>query len=138
MSREHGTAVPSPEEFDRQLRDLTSGAAETTRYREPSAVERATRAGSATRPGHRPRVSWRNARRARTLREPVRSGDGRRADSRGFRLRALLRRGRFSATRRPAAGFGRRQLLSLAKGAGILVGFAALLFVLHMLGLGPH
>jgi len=138
MSREHGTAVPGPEDFDRQLRDLTSGAAETARYREPSAVERATRAGRAMRPGHRPRVSWRNARRARKLREPVRSDDGRRTGSRKFRLRAPLRRGRLSATRRPAAGFGRRQLLSLAKGAGIVVGFVALLFVMHMLGLGPH
>jgi hypothetical protein len=138
MSREHGAAVPGPEDFDRQLRHLTSGAAESARYREPSAVERATRAGRAMRRGHRPRVSWRNARRARKLREPVRSGDGRHAGSRGYWLRAPLRRGRLSATRRPAPGLRRRRLLSLAKGAGILVGFVALLFVMHMLGLGPH
>jgi len=30
------------------------------------------------------------------------------------------------------------RLLSLAKGAGILIGFVALLFLMHMLGLGPQ
>jgi hypothetical protein len=40
--------------------------------------------------------------------------------------------------RRPAAGSRRMRLLSIAKGAGILVGFVALLFLMHMLGLGPR
>jgi hypothetical protein len=132
---EHLAGVPSPDDFDRQLRDLTSGAAGSARYREASAGERARRAA---RPGGRLRVSWRNARRARNLRKPVTAGDGRRASSGRFWQRAGLRRGRPSAVRPPAAGSPRRRLLSLAKGAGILFGFVALLFLMHMLGLGPH
>ncbi|HXL18895.1 MAG TPA: hypothetical protein VN961_15385 [Streptosporangiaceae bacterium] len=135
MSMEHRAAVPNPDDFDRQLRDLTSGAAETARYREPSAVERGRRAA---RPGRRLRVSWRDARRARNLRKPVTAGDGRRASSGRFWQRARLRRRGPSTIRRPVAGSRRMRLLSLAKGAGILVGFIALLFLMHMLGLGPQ
>jgi len=64
------------------------------------------------------------------------AADGR-ANSGRFWQRARLRDSRPSAIR-PAAGARRRRLLSLAKGAGILVGFVALLFLLHMLGLGPQ
>ncbi len=135
MSTEHRAGVPSPDDFDRQLRDLTSGAAGTARYREPSAVERARRAAPT---GRRLRVSWRNARRARKLRTPVTTGDGTRASSGRFWQRARLRRGRPRTIRRPAAGSRRKRLRSLAKGAGILVGFVALLFLMHMLGLGPQ
>jgi len=135
MSMENRAAVPGPEDFDRHLRDVVSGAAGAARYREPSAVERAR---GASQPGRRQRVSWRNARRARLLRQPVTAGGGERAGSGRFSQWARLRRGRPSAIRRSAPGSRRRQLVSLAKGAGILVGFAALIFVLHMLGLGPQ
>jgi len=71
------------------------------------------------------------------LRQPVTAG-GRRARSGRFWQRARLRRGRLSSIRRPDPGARRRRLVSLAKGAGILIGFAALIFVLHMIGLGPQ
>jgi hypothetical protein len=32
----------------------------------------------------------------------------------------------------------RRRLRSFAKGTGILIGFVALLFLMHLLGLGPQ
>jgi len=134
MSMEHRAAVPNPDDFDRQLRDLASGAAGTARYREPSAIERARRAA---RPARRLRLSWRNSRRARNLRKPVSAGGGR-ASSGKFWKRTRLRRRGPSAIRRPAAGSRRMRLLSLAKGAGILIGFVALLFLMHMLGLGPQ
>jgi len=35
-------------------------------------------------------------------------------------------------------GERRRRLRSVAKGTGIVVGFLALLFLMHMLGLGPQ
>jgi len=135
MSMEKPEAVPGPDDFDRQLRDVTSGAVGAARYREPSAIERARRAAQ---PGGPLRISWRNARRARMLRKPVTAGSGSRPSSGRFWLRARLHRGRLSAIRRPTPGSRRRRLVSLAKGAGILAGFVALLFLMHMLGLGPH
>jgi hypothetical protein len=135
MSMENRAEVPDPDDFERQLREVTSGAAGSARYREPSAVERAK---LTTQPGHRPRVSRRNARRGRMLRKPVTAGDARRTGSRRVWQPARLRRGRVSAIRRSAAGSRRKQLRSLAKGAGILAGFVALLFLMHMLGFGPH
>jgi len=72
------------------------------------------------------------------LRKPVTVGGGRRASSARFWQRARLRRGRLGAIRPSAPGSRRRRLVSLAKGAGILIGFAALIFVMHMLGLGPQ
>jgi hypothetical protein len=129
MSAEHGPASPDPDDFDRQLRDITSGIADEPRFTEPSAAERAkqaarrAKAGRATKPSS---MSWRSARRARKLRQPV---DGPRRSGRQ-RLRPAGR----PVPRTPA----QRRLRSAAKTIGILVAFAALVFVLHMLGFGPH
>ena len=130
---------PSPaagsgqDDFDRQLRDLTSGSAGEARFRELSAAERAKIAGRA-----RPRMprTLRNSFTARKLRKPV-SGPPRKrtarrqADRRG--LRAVGGRGYSSG---PAAH--RQRLMKAAKAAGILVGFVLLLVVLHFLGFGPQ
>jgi len=132
--------MSGPDDFDRQLRDLTSGSAGTARFREPSAAERARRAGRASQPPRRrrPIMNWRHVSRARKLRRPVTSGPGPDARRGKFwrRLRYFLGRPRASMR---ASGRSRQQRLrSLAKGVGILVGFVALLFLMHMLGLGPH
>jgi hypothetical protein len=42
------------------------------------------------------------------------------------------------ASRRPSGVPRQQRLRSLAKGAGILIGFVALLVLMRMLGLGPH
>lgn len=130
---------PSPaagsgqDDFDRQLRDLTSGAAGEARFRELSAAERAKMAGRG-----RPRLprTLRSSFAARKLRKPV-SGPPRKRTARpsaGRRgLRAVDGRGQMSgrSQRRP-------QLLKAAKAAGIIVGFVLLLVVLHLLGFGPQ
>jgi hypothetical protein len=132
MSTERGPSIPGPDDFDRQLRDLTSGSAGSARYREPSAEERAKQAAQ-RRP--RQRARWRGSAKARELRRPVNSpGQGPRGPLRRRRLRLV---GGKSAGR-PAPGERRAKLLSLAKMVGILVGFIALLIVLHLLGLGPR
>jgi hypothetical protein len=135
MATEHSDATGVPDEFDRQLRDLYSGTAGEARFREPSAAERAKRAASRRRTS----LSLRRAGQARKLRRPATSGQSGRPAARGRSWRSLLRLGsRPRPVRRPAPGDRRRRLVSLAKGAGILVGFLALLFVMHALGLGPH
>jgi hypothetical protein len=138
MSTERGGTMPGPDDFDRQLRELTSGSAGTARFREPSAAERAERA---IRPPARRRrrvTNWRQASRARELRRPVTSGpdgaSGRRTA--WSRARHLLRRP--AASRRVPARSPRQRLRALAKGAAILAGFVALLFLMHVLGLGPR
>jgi len=132
MSTERGPSVPGPDDFDRQLRDLTSGSGGAARYREPSAEERAKQAAQRK---PRQRAGWRGSAKARQLRRPVDSpGQGSRGPSRRRRLRLV---GGNSA-RRPAPGGRRAKLLSIAKVVGILVGFVALLIVLHLLGLGPQ
>jgi hypothetical protein len=59
-----GPSRPADDEFDRQLRALTGGAAGPAGFAEPSAAERARRA---VRPARRRRES----RQARKLREPL-------------------------------------------------------------------
>lgn len=138
MSAEHGPHSPDPDDFDRQLRDLTSGVAEAPRFTELSAAERARRAaerGRAAPAGQPGPMRWRNARKARKLRRPV-SGEG--TPERSGRLRGPA--GRRAGSSRPQQPRTRRQqrLRSAAKTIGILVAFAALLFVLHLLGFGPQ
>ena len=134
MPVEQSPAVPSPDEFDRQLRDLTSGASGAATFREPSAQERA--AHPAARLGKPGKTSWRNARKARKLRRPVVAPErpGAKRTGRGH-LRVVGGTARRSGA---AAGSARQRLRSAAKTAGVLVGFAALIVVLHLLGLGPQ
>ena len=135
MSTEHSDATSSPDEFDRQLRDLYAGTAGEARFREPSAAERAKRAARRRRASLNPR----KASQARKLRKAADAGTaGRPPTQRSWRRLKRTGRGKPGQGRRPAPGDKRRQLVSLAKGAGILVGFVALLFLMHALGLGPH
>lgn len=135
MPVEHTPAAPGPDEFDRQLRDLTSGASGAPKFREPSAQERATHLA---RPAGPPaKMSWRNARKARKLRAPVSSASPRRSRLSGRRGRLHLVGGT-ADRRRSLSSSRRRRLRSAAKTAGILIAFAALLVLLHALGLGPH
>ena len=131
MSTERGPAIPGPDDFDRQLRDLTSGSADAARFREPSAEERAKQAAQRRR---RQRTGWRNAAKASQLRRPTSSPRQGSGPWRRRRLRVVGGR----TSRRPAPGARRARLRSIAKMAGILVGFVALLIVLHLLGLGPQ
>ena len=108
MSTEHSDATQSPDDFDRQLRDLYASPPGTARFKEPSAAERARRAAR-----RRRRMNVRKEGTARKLRRPIPAG-------------------------RDEHGPRRRRLISIAKGAGILVGFAALLLVMHLLGFGPQ
>ena len=134
MPSEDRAAVPGPDEFDRQLRDITSGAAGTARFREPSAQERARQA--AQRPP-RPPVRWRHPVKSRKPRKPASAPGslrGRPAPWRRRRLRVVGGRN----VGRPARGSRRARLRSIAKGTGILIGFVALLLLMHLLGLGPQ
>jgi hypothetical protein len=150
MATEHGQGTPSQDDFERQLRDLHSGTAGDAKFREPSAAERARRAArrrqSSRQPSRRP-MSWGRARQARKLRRPVTdvgsgtgtgSGTQRSKLGRLWHRLALFGRGRPGPRRPLAPGDRRRRLRSLAKGAAILVGFVALLFLMHMLGFGPQ
>lgn len=84
-------------------------------------------------------MGWGKSRRARKLLKPATSADAQ-PTARGRSWRRLLPFGRSRlGPRRPLSpGDRRRRLRSFAKGTGILVGFVALLFLMHMLGLGPH
>lgn len=117
-----------PVDFDRHLRELTDGTAGSASFTELSAAERAkaARMSAQPRPG-RSRPGLRESRRARQLRKPV-TGPGHRPGRRA-RLR-LVRPGETSRRRGRAA--------KAAKRIGIVVGFCALLYVLHLLGFGPQ
>ncbi len=130
MPVEYSSAMPDPDEFDRQLRDLTSGQAEPAKFTELSAAERARRSAPPPPPA---KPNWRATRKAKQLRRPV-------GDPRGKRGGQAAAKRRSSAARFPrqrAAG-GRRRLLSILRTVGILVAFAALLYGLHLLGFGPN
>lgn len=133
MPVEQSPAVPGPDEFDRQLRDLTSGASGAASFREPSAQERAAHPARSGQPG---KMSWRSARKARKLRKPLSppARPGSRLTGRSH-LRVV---GGAAMPRRAPVGPRRQRLRSAAKTIGILVGFAALIVVLHLLGLGPQ
>ena len=132
MPIEPTPTASSPDDFDRQLRDITSGAAGAARFRELSAAERARLAGRG-----RPRLprALRKRLTARKLRKPPSGPQGKRAAAArsGRRLRVVGGRGY-----RPAPGTPRQRVLAAAKVAGILVAFVALLVVLHFLGFGPQ
>jgi hypothetical protein len=139
MPTERGPAIPGPDDFDRQLRDLASGSAGAARFREPSAEERAKQAAQ-RKPGQR--TGWRRRQQAgrrnanaRDLRRPASSPrQGWSVPWRRRRLRVVGGR----TNGRPAPGARRAKLRSIAKMAAILAGFVALLIVLHLLGLGPQ
>lgn len=121
--------MPDPDEFDQQLRDLTSGQAEPAKFTELSAAERLRRVPSPPPPPQRRRRSnWRNTRKARQLRKPIPEPGGRRP-------------GQPKPKRRPqpsAANQRKRRLLAMAKVVGVIVAFVALLYGLHLLGFGPQ
>jgi hypothetical protein len=118
--------MPDPDEFDQQLRDLTSGQAEPAKFTELSAAERLRRVPSPPPPPQR--MNWRKARKARQLRRPVPEPGRRPADQTKRRSRP----------RQNTASRRRRRLISVAKVAGVVVAFAALLYGLHLLGFGPQ
>jgi hypothetical protein len=115
--------MPDPDEFDQQLRDLTSGQAEPAKFTELSAAERLRRVP--TPPPPPKRLKRRGVRKARQLRKPVPE------PGRAYRTK---KRGRPSV---PASRRKRRPV-EIAKVVGILVAFAALLYGLHLLGFGPQ
>jgi hypothetical protein len=138
MPAEHSPAVPGPDEFDRQLRDLTSGASGAPKFREPSAQERAMHPARPAGPADpAAMLNWRNARKARKLRKPVSSDGPRRSGPAGRRGRLRVVGG-IADRGWSARSSRRRRLRSVAKTAGILIAFAALLMLLHALGLGPR
>src|SRR6185437_1656216 len=123
--------MPDPDDFDRQLRDLTSGQAEPAKFQELSAAERARRA--ATPPPAPSKMKWRNNRKAKKLRRPV-NEPGKRPGGppQGGKRKAPSMASRTPAARRKA------RFLQILRTVGILIAFAALLYGLHLLGFGPH
>ena len=128
MPVESSSAMPDPDEFDQQLRDLTSGQAEPAKFTELSAAERLRRVPSPPPPPQRRRrFGWRNARKARQLRKPI-PEPGRRQPGQPKRKPRPVQN---AASRR------KQRWLSTAKVVGVIVAFAALLYGLHLLGFGP-
>ncbi len=132
MPIEPTPAASSSDDFDRQLRDITSGAAGAARFRELSAEERARLAGSG---GPKLPRTLRKRLAARKARKPA-SGPPRKrttAARKGRRLRVVGGR-----SYRPADGSRHQRLIAVARAVGILVAFVALLLILHLLGFGPQ
>jgi hypothetical protein len=122
--------MPEPDDFDRQLRDLTSGQAEPAKFQELSAAERARHAPT---PSSAPsKKNWRSNRKAKKLRRPV-SEPGKPPPG----TPPPKRKAPSMASRTPAA---RRQARSqqILRTVGVLIAFAALLYGLHLLGFGPQ
>ena len=119
--------MPDPDDFDQQLRDLTSGQAEPAKFTELSAAERLRRVPTPPPPPQRKKR--RNTRKAKQLRRPV-PEPGRKPAGGGTTRR--------SQPRQNAASSRRRRLIAIAKFVGIVVAFAALLYGLHLLGFGPQ
>jgi hypothetical protein len=143
MPLEYSSAMPDPDEFDQQLRDLTSGQAEPAKFTELSAAERARRRESSP-PPTSAKMNRRNTRKARELRRPVGdtgpkpAGSGPKRAGSGKTRRPRPPSGN-STPRIPNAKNRRRQrVLAIARTVGILVAFAALLYGLHLLGFGPQ
>jgi hypothetical protein len=136
MPMEPSPATPSPDDFDRQLRDLASGAAGQARFRELSAAERARQAA---RRHPLQRMRWRSLK-ARKLRRPA-SGPERKPGGSFGPGKPGQRPFRAASGRRfgpPAARSRQQRMRSIAKTAAVLVGFVALLVLLHLLGFGPQ
>ena len=131
--------MPDPDDFDQQLRDLTSGKAEPAKFTELSAAERARRHPRPPPPAAK--QSWRNARQAKQLRKPTdetarKKSGGKKSGRPAGKKRKLSAVG--STARKPVPGGRRRRLVSAARVIGVLIAFAALLYGLHLLGLGPQ
>jgi hypothetical protein len=124
--------MPDPDDFDAQLRNLTSGQAEPARFTELSAAERAKRAPSPPPPPSK--LNWRKARKARQLRRPLDDQPRKRSSGRSARRTPAWA----AAQRKPAPGNRRQRLLMIARTVGVLIAFAALLYGLHLLGFGPQ
>lgn len=137
MPVEPSSAMPNPDDFDRQLRDLTSGQAEPPKFTELSAAERLRRAPSPPPPSAKKpsRLNWRRARKARQLRKPVAEPGRKGNEGPG---RAKRRRETQARPAQNAASRRRRRLLAITKTVGVVVAFAALLYGLHLLGFGPQ
>jgi hypothetical protein len=120
--------MPDQDDFDRQLRDLTSGQAEPAKFQELSAAERARRAPT---PPPASRSKWRNTRKAKKLRRPV-SEPGKRPGTPQPKRKTPSMASRTPAARRKA------RFLHVLRTVGILIAFAALLYGLHLLGFGPQ
>jgi len=129
--------MPDPDDFDQQLRDLTSGQAEPAKFTEPSAAERLRRVPTPppTPSRTKSRISRRNAKKARELRRPVGEPGPKQGRGPGW---AKRRRGKLARPAMNAAGRRRQRFLTVAKTVGVLVAFAALLYGLHLLGFGPQ
>ena len=137
MPVEPSSAMPDPDDFDQQLRDLTSGQAEPAKFTELSAAERLRRVPSPPPSPSRKkssRANWRNARKARDLRRPVGEPSPKRGSGPGWakRRRGMQARPPMNAASR------RKRFLTAARTVGIIVAFAALLYGLHLLGFGPQ
>jgi hypothetical protein len=136
---EYSSAMPDPDDFDEQLRNLTSGQAEPAKFTELSAAERARR-NSAT-PPPPAKLSWRKARKAKQLRKPFDEPGPKSPGSKNSKRRLSAvgspQRGSPQRKAKPAGG-RRRPLLAIARVVGVLVAFAALLYGLHLLGFGPQ
>jgi hypothetical protein len=132
MPDEPAQPGPAPDEFDRALRDLTSGRAEPAKFKEPPAAERAKLRSVPTGPSRPGRMSMRNKWKARQLRKPVGDPGQRNGPGPG--------RGRTSGPPRRATGRNARQqrMRSIARTVAVLVAFAALVYLLHVLGFGPQ
>ncbi len=127
-------AVPEPDDFDQQLRDLTSGQAEPAKFTELSAAERLRAVPNPPQPA---KIRRRDAKKARELRKPV-DGPGRKPppDPRGSG-KPRARKGTPSGSARPAAA-PRQRFIQIARTVGVLIAFVALLYGLHLLGFGPR
>lgn len=141
MSEEYRQVAPEPDEFERQLRELTAGRAEPARFTELSAAERAKRASARSAPAaKRKRMSWFSRWRAGKLRRPVDGSQSGRFNS-GAAQRPGMGAGAGGSAarrRRPARSARQQRLRSIATTIGVLLAFCALLYVLHLLGLGPQ
>jgi hypothetical protein len=133
MPVEFSSAMPDPDDFDAQLRNLTSGQAEPAKFTELSAAERARRALGPPPPPTK--LNWRKARKARQLRRPPNEQGGRSPGSAKGRPQGSPP----SAKRKPSPSSNRRgKVLAVVRTVGILIAFAALLYGLHLLGFGPQ
>lgn len=141
MPVEPSSAMPDPDDLDRQLRDLTSGLAEPPKFTELSAAERLRRLPGPPAPPpvtRRSQRKWRSARKARQLRKPTAEPGPKRGTGPGSAKRRPGIRGMQARPAPNAANRRKRRLLTIVKTVGVVVAFAALLYGLHLLGFGPQ
>jgi hypothetical protein len=136
MPDEHGQPASAPDEFDRALRDLTSGRAEPAKFKEPPAAERAKLRSVPSGPAKPGRMSMRSKWKARQLRKPV--GESGHKSGLGSRPGQVRDRTTSTASRGAGRGLKGQRLRSVARTVAVLVAFAALVYGLHVLGFGPQ